>query len=91
MKIIFLLSTLVLLAVCTSCNKENVIKNNGIYGKWQYKEVYDGYFNGGNFTWTKITTDNSHTREFKNNGQFIKTGITVFVPEIFNIKLIRFI
>ncbi|HAO03104.1 MAG: hypothetical protein IPO46_09270 [Chitinophagaceae bacterium] len=72
MKIIFLLSTLVLLAVCTSCNKENVIKNNGIYGKWQYKEVYDGYFNGGNFTWTKITTDNSHTREFKNNGQFIQ-------------------
>lgn len=66
-KVLFylLLSTLTF----SSCKKDT---NNGLLGKWKLIEVYDGYGNGGNFKWNTVSTDNSHTLDFTNNGQYFR-------------------
>jgi hypothetical protein len=64
--------TVLTVATISSCKKADIIENVGIVGKWQLKEVFDGYANGGNFMWSSVSNDNSHTLTFKQNGQYNK-------------------
>ena len=70
-----LLLSIAFLLVLSSCSKEKVEEktgNNGLVGKWRLVERYDGYVNGGSFTWQSVAAANSHTLEFTANGQFFK-------------------
>ena len=53
-----------------SCKKET--GNDNIIGKWNLIEVYDGYANGGQFKWNKISPESAHNLDFKNNGGYYK-------------------
>ena len=61
-----------LLTTISSCKKTESGKNAGIVGKWQLKEVFDGYANGGHFQWNNVSNDDSHSLEFADNGQFFR-------------------
>lgn len=54
----------------SSCAKKDGVVNDGLIGKWQLTEVYDGYFNGGGFKWNPIPSEDSHTLQFEVNGEF---------------------
>ena len=41
-------------------------------GKWNLIEVYDGYANGRQFKWNKISTESAHYLDFKNDGDYFK-------------------
>lgn len=56
----------------SSCKKANTIENVGIVGKWQLKQVFDGYVNGGHFIWNGVSIENSHFLTFTQNGQYNK-------------------
>jgi len=58
------------MTIFASCKKDMRIQNDGIVGNWKVVEYYDGYVNGGTFTWHTITNDNSHTLTFSSNGQY---------------------
>ena len=53
-----------------SCKKET--GNGNLIGKWNLIEVYDGYANGGQFKWNKISTESAHYLDFKNEGGYYK-------------------
>jgi hypothetical protein len=55
-----------MLAITTiaSCKKADIIEKVGIVGKWQLIEVFNGYANGGDFTWSPVSIDNAHTITF---------------------------
>ncbi|NNV54116.1 hypothetical protein [Limnovirga soli] len=63
-----------MLAITTiaSCKKADIIENVGIVGKWQLIEVFNGYANGGDFTWSPVSIDNAHTITFTQNGEYNK-------------------
>lgn len=61
-----------ILTTFSSCKKTGSIENVGIVGKWQLKEVFDGYANGGHFHWNNVSKGDSHTLEFVDNGQFFR-------------------
>ena len=61
-----------LMTFFTACKKETTVQNNDITGKWKFVEQYDGYANGGTFTWYSIPTDYSNTLTFSQNGQYSK-------------------
>lgn len=60
-----------ILTTILSCKKTNNIENVGLIGKWQLKEVFNGYANGGDYKWNIVAVDNSHTLTFGQNGQYI--------------------
>ena len=68
---LFILAALILAAI-SSCKKTETIENVGIIGKWQLKEIFDGYVNGGHFQWNNVSKDNSHFLKFEDNGQFFR-------------------
>jgi hypothetical protein len=53
-----------------SCTKEKIFQNEGIVGKWQLTEVYDGYANGGSFSWNKVSEEYSHSLKFSASGEY---------------------
>ena len=53
-----------------SCNKKQSMENNGLVGKWKLIEIYNGYANGGDFSWHIVSIEDSHNLEF--------TGIGVY-------------
>ena len=63
-----------MLAITTiaSCKKADIIEKVGIVGKWQLIEVFNGYANGGDFTWSPVSIDNAHTITFTQNGEYNK-------------------
>lgn len=61
-----------LLTTTSSCKKTEKIENVGIVGKWQLKEVYDGYVNGGTFRWNSVSFANAHSLLFTQNGLYEK-------------------
>ena len=67
---LFLIS--LLLVTISSCKKATNIENSGLIGKWQLVEVFDGYANGGTFSWKNVSNDNSHMLTFTTNGQYIR-------------------
>ena len=68
-----LTSFIVVSSLLTSCDKEKeIVENQGPNGKWRLTEYYDGYANGGSFSWHAISLNNSHSLEFTTNGQYIK-------------------
>ena len=67
-----LILTIFLIIFFTACKKETTVQNNGIIGKWKFVEQYDGYANGGAFTWYSIPTDYSNTLTLSQNGQYSK-------------------
>ena len=58
------------LTTISSCKKTDNIENAGIIGKWELKEMYNGYANGGNYSWNTVSVDNSHTLTFRQNGEY---------------------
>lgn len=68
-----LLITVCMIAVITSCKKENVVKNNGLIGKWQLVATLDR-FNGGS-GWVNVPAQGAHTLEYKTDGSFIKLEV----------------
>jgi hypothetical protein len=68
---LFILAALIFAAI-SSCKKTESIENVGLVGKWQLKEVFDGYANGGHFQWNNVSKDDSHSLEFAANGQFFR-------------------
>jgi len=71
MKYLLYLVSIILLTI-SSCKKADNIENIGLNGKWQLVEVFDGYVNGGNFSWKNVPNDDSHVLTFTANGQYIK-------------------
>jgi hypothetical protein len=55
-----------------SCKKDEINKPLDIYKKWLLVEYYDGYVNGGTFTWSPVSTEASHYLELAANGSYIK-------------------
>jgi len=42
--------------IIQNCKKDTeIIKNQGIIGKWKLSEQYDGYVNGGTFIWHNVS------------------------------------
>ena len=72
---ILTLGTIMILVAIVSCKK--TIENNGLIGDWKLIEQYDGYANGGNFQWNKISSDNSHTLTFTSDGKYTKKETTI--------------
>lgn len=70
--IIRICTSVLLLTLFTACKKESTVQNNGIIGKWKFVAQYDGYANGGTFTWNSVSTENSNTLIFLQNGQYFK-------------------
>jgi hypothetical protein len=71
MKHFLYLISILLMTIC-SCKKTDKIENSGLNGKWQLVEIYDGYTNGGSFSWKYVSNDNSHILTFTVNGQYIR-------------------
>ena len=66
-------STLVAIAIFLfACKKENVAVNNGLIGKWRLAEIYNGYVNGGTYTWQTVKDENAHSLLFAADGQYMK-------------------
>ena len=59
-----------ILMILFSCKKET--GNGNLIGKWNLIEVYDGYANGGQFKWNKISEESAHYLDFKNDGGYYK-------------------
>ena len=59
-----------ILMILFSCKKET--GNGNLIGKWNLIEVYDGYANGGQFKWNKISGESAHYLDFKNDGGYYK-------------------
>lgn len=64
--------TVLILTTASSCKKTERIENVGIVGKWQLKEVFDAYVNGGNFTWNSVLIDDSHTLTFTKDRHYVR-------------------
>ncbi len=72
MKLIIIFSC-ILFSGLASCKKETVLKNETIVGKWKLVQTYDGYGNGGSFTWTNTPENYSKQIEFTATGQFYES------------------
>jgi hypothetical protein len=55
----------------TSCKKENL--SQSLVGKWKAVERFNGYADGGDFTWKEVPNTYQFIIEFFNNGQYIET------------------
>ena len=53
----------------------------GLVGKWKLVEVFDGYANGGSFTWNKISDQDSHILTFAENGKYNRKDIGSSSPQ----------
>lgn len=67
-----------LFVLFTSCKKEeefpyNFTENKGIVGKWIKTEMFDGYANGGSFTWSKVNTEYTDTLQFEQGDKYRQT------------------
>lgn len=79
MKTVSILSTaLLLLLFFTSCKKENL--SGKIVGKWQIREVFNGYANGGDFQWSAVPAQYQTSLEFNASGGFIETYPAGWMP-----------
>ena len=67
-----LILTISLIALSTACKKNSAFQNNGIAGKWKFVEQFDGYANGGTFTWYPIPDAYSNILTLSENGQYSK-------------------
>jgi hypothetical protein len=65
LRYIFLAATILI-----SCVKKDVVENAGLIGKWRLTEVYDGYGNGGNYTWKNVPKENTHLLVFTTDGKY---------------------
>lgn len=70
-QVFYILAVLVMITTF-SCKKANRAGNEGIVGKWELKEIYLGYANGGNFKWNPVSIDDSHILTFSKNGQYYR-------------------
>ena len=66
------MSAICFMVFFTACSKEPSIQNDGIAGKWRLVKQYEGYVNGGTFTWQTIGVDDSNTLTFLQNGEYRK-------------------
>jgi hypothetical protein len=68
---LFLVAVLISFVVA-SCTKDNVTDEEQLSGKWRLVETFNGYANGGDFTWNPVSIDYLELVEFKENGQYAK-------------------
>ena len=68
---ITLMLTIFIMTILSSCKKDKT-QNDRILGNWKLVENYDGYANGGTFTWHAVANDDSHILTFSPNGQYKK-------------------
>lgn len=67
---------ILLLAVfgASGCRKDaDNTNNNGLAGKWLLVEIYDGYVNGGSFSWHPVAAANAYRLEFTDTGGYTRT------------------
>ena len=75
MKRIFklLLFVLSISTISLSCKKEtDTNESNGIVGTWKLIETFNGYANGGSFTWTPVSIDYVEQIQFNASNQYTK-------------------
>lgn len=64
--------SIIICFIISGCSDDN--NKPGIVGEWKLTEIYDGYANGGNFTWTSVPDTYYEFINFTSNGQYFKSG-----------------
>ncbi len=67
-----LLLLFLFLLILTGCKKDEKLTGQDITGKWYLVESFDGYVNGGSFTWKDVSEPDSHQLLFSSDGKYLK-------------------
>lgn len=60
-------------SIAFACKKEQAVLNNGITGKWELTDSYNG-LGLARGIWVKVDNNMKHAIEFKTNGTFISNA-----------------